>query len=109
MSDSEDQPRLKIWEKRLPTGEVVGRDPREMTQEELEAVGHRAISPMRALRLRCLDCCAGNDAEVRRCTVRKCPSWPFRMGTSPWRKFKLTPAQKENLEKLAARRRGGEE
>lgn len=92
---------LEFWQKRLLNGEVVGRDPREMTKDELERLGHRAISPMKALRLRCLDCCAGSDTEVRKCTARKCPSWPFRMGTSPWRAFKLTTAQRENLQKLA--------
>jgi hypothetical protein len=65
---------------------VIGVDPREMTADELGALGHVAMSPLRALRARCLDCCAGSASEVRRCTAVRCVSWPFRMGTSPWRK-----------------------
>ena len=38
-------------------------------------------SRKRAIRLKCLDCCCGNAAEVRLCTIQKCPLWRFRMGT----------------------------
>lgn len=34
----------------------------------------------KAIRAKCIDCCCGNSAEVRRCTVKKCPLWVFRMG-----------------------------
>lgn len=34
----------------------------------------------RAIRLKCLDCCCGNSAEVRRCTATKCSLWRYRMG-----------------------------
>ena len=33
-----------------------------------------------AIRAKCLDCCCGQSAEVRECTARECPLWPFRMG-----------------------------
>ena len=84
------------------SGWDVGRDPRRMTKSELEALGHRSISPMKALRLRCLDCCADQPSEVRLCTAVKCPSWPFRMGTNPWR----TPseARRESGRRLARER-----
>src|SRR5262249_5421027 len=42
---------------------LVGRDPREMTRDELEAMGHVAMSPMEAIRAKCLDCCAGSAHE----------------------------------------------
>lgn len=67
-------------------GYDVGRDPRAMTMEDLEQLGHARVSPLRALRLRCLDCCNGSAREVRLCTAVDCPSWPFRMGKNPWRK-----------------------
>lgn len=38
------------------------------------------ITRGKAIRLKCLDCCCGNSAEVRRCTIRKCPLWRYRMG-----------------------------
>ncbi len=67
-------------------GYDVGRDPRTMTMEDLEQVGHARVSPLRALRLKCLDCCNGSTREVRLCTAVDCPSWPFRMGKNPWRR-----------------------
>jgi len=63
----------------------VGRDPRAMSADDLEQLGHARVSPLRALRLKCLDCCNGSAQEVRLCTAVDCPSWPFRMGKNPWR------------------------
>lgn len=41
------------------------------------------LSPLRAIREKCLDCAGGNDAEVRRCHIERCTLWPFRMGKNP--------------------------
>jgi hypothetical protein len=46
---------------------LIGRDPREMTQVELRAMGHPAMSPMQAIRAKSLDCCAGSPDKVRKC------------------------------------------
>ena len=73
----------------LEDGQAIGRDPRTMTRDELQIVGHERMSPLKALRLRCIDCCAGSAYQVRRCTAVTCPSWPFRMGNSPWREKKV--------------------
>jgi hypothetical protein len=62
----------------------VGRDPRSMSMGELEQLGHARMSPLRALRLKCLDCCNGSAQEIQLCTAVDCPSWPFRMGRNPW-------------------------
>lgn len=42
----------------------------------------RAPGPAKAIRLRCLHCTAGEEAEVRRCTATdgQCSLWPYRMG-----------------------------
>ena len=69
----------------LYNGHEVGSDPREMTREELAALGHEPMNALKALRLRCVDCSGGSTAEVRQCEFKQCPSWPFRMGTNPWR------------------------
>ena len=63
----------------------VGRDPRSMSTDKLERLGHARVSPLRALRLKCLDCCNDSAQEVRLCTAVDCPSWPFRIGRNPWR------------------------
>lgn len=34
----------------------------------------------KAIRLKCLDCCAGSYSEVRLCSATKCPLWRYRMG-----------------------------
>lgn len=62
----------------------VGRDPLSMSAAELEYLGHGRVSPLRALRLKCLDCCNGSAQQVRLCNAVDCPSWPFRMGKNPW-------------------------
>jgi hypothetical protein len=82
-------------------GRDVGKDPRNVSKEELEKAGHKPMSPTKALRLRCLDCCGGQPNEVRLCTSVKCPSWPWRMGKNPWR----APLSNDRLE--AMRQRGG--
>jgi len=41
------------------------------------------VTPMRAIRAKCIDCCCGNMAEVRRCTAEKCPLYRYRMGHRP--------------------------
>jgi hypothetical protein len=65
---------------------VIGADPRTMTPAQLREIGHEPMAPLKVIRARCLDCCAGSASEVRNCTATKCPSWPMRMGVSPWRK-----------------------
>ena len=42
----------------------------------MEIVGRK-----KAIRLKCLDCCCGNSAEVRRCHITECPLWNYRMGS----------------------------
>ena len=38
------------------------------------------IGRAKAIRLKCLDCCCGNTAEVRKCPAINCPLWRYRMG-----------------------------
>jgi hypothetical protein len=84
-------------------GHPVGRDPRTMATDELLQLGHKPMSPMRAIRLRCLDCCAQQPDEVRKCTAVRCPSWPFRMSKNPWR-TEPTDAQREEMRQRALKR-----
>lgn len=37
----------------------------------------------RAIRMKCLECCGGNSAEVRRCEISDCTLWPWRSGRRP--------------------------
>lgn len=40
----------------------------------------KRISPLKAIRLKCLDCCSN---EVKLCTLTRCPLYPFREGHNP--------------------------
>lgn len=41
------------------------------------------LTPMRAIRKKCLDCCVGQIVEVRECKVKSCPLYAYRMGKRP--------------------------
>lgn len=65
-------------------GETVGRDPRGMSEAELNALGHAKSRIIGVIRAKCLDCCGGQPSEVRRCVLTSCPLWPYRMNTNPF-------------------------
>lgn len=46
-------------------------------------MGEKRISPLKAIRLKCLDCSCGSSNEVKLCPVVKCPLYPFRFGKNP--------------------------
>jgi hypothetical protein len=54
--------------------------------------GHKPLSPTEAIRRKCLDCCAGQIAEVRLCEAVSCSLWPFRAGRHPYTKTRLLEA-----------------
>mgnify|MGYP000417960840 CR=1 FL=1 len=37
-------------------------------------------TPLKAVRSKCRDCCAGSRKEVRLCPVTHCALWPYRFG-----------------------------
>ena len=49
------------------------------------------LTPLRAIRAKCLDCCAGQVAEVRRCELENCPLYPYRFGKRPKEGTDTTP------------------
>ena len=88
-------------------GQAVGRDPRGMAPEALQALGHVRKPVLAAIRERCIDCCGGHTQEVLRCTAVACVAWPFRMGTDPWRtKRVLSPDERRVLGERLAKARG---
>ena len=46
----------------------------------------KPTTPIRAIRAKCLDCCANQAQEVRLCPCYDCPLYPYRMGHNPNRK-----------------------
>jgi hypothetical protein len=40
----------------------------------------KMMTPMKAIRAKCLDCSCGSAQEVRSYELEGCPLWPFRFG-----------------------------
>ena len=41
------------------------------------------LTPIKAIRKKCLDCACGSHKEVRECKVVQCPLYPYRFGRRP--------------------------
>ncbi|HEC87931.1 MAG TPA: hypothetical protein ENI52_01285 [Thermoplasmata archaeon] len=41
------------------------------------------LTPCKAIRLFCIDCCGGNRKGPRRCQDKECPLYAFRLGRNP--------------------------
>ena len=56
----------------------------------------KRISPLKAIRLKCLECSCGSRNEVKLCPVTKCALYPFREGHNPYtKKREWTEEQRE--------------
>ena len=64
------------------------------------------MNPLKAIRAKCLDCCAEHPSLVADCHIETCALHPFRMGKNPFRaKRELTDEQRAAMaERLAAGR-----
>jgi len=43
----------------------------------------KKITPVKAIRLYCLECSGGSFKDVRECVIPDCPLYPFRLGKNP--------------------------
>lgn len=71
------------------------------------------MTPIKAIRAKCLDCCCGQVNEVKLCSCPDCSLHPYRLGKNPNIKltdeqraaraahFKNKPSQQGNFERLA--------
>jgi hypothetical protein len=77
-------------------GEMIGRDPREISADEWLKMRSDFPVGLEAVRTMCLDC-AHSPSEVRKCVCVTCPLWPFRMGSVPkgYRKARGRPDDAE--------------
>jgi hypothetical protein len=101
-----DNPLLEISDDKSDAGELVGRRPDEVTPDVL-SLKFSAQNPLRAIRAKCLDCCCGSAAEVRKCVATDCALWPFRLGTNPFRK-RGTLSEDERRKRVARLGRASE-
>jgi len=65
----------------------------------------KKLTPIKAIRAKCLDCVCFQLKEVKLCPSDDCPLWPYRMGKNPNRKSSgtVSPKQLEARKKSALR------
>lgn len=62
----------------------------------------KEVTPMKAIREKCLDCSCGSSEEVKNCFAKKCPLYQFRFGykldeNGNRRKRDLTDEQRQEM------------
>jgi len=57
----------------------------------------RRLTPIKAIRAKCLDCMGGSSKEVRLCNIPECSLFPYRMGKNPARAKNGKGVQKDAL------------
>lgn len=45
----------------------------------------KVLRPLKAIRVKCIDCCGGSSREVQLCEIQDCPLFPYRFGKRPSR------------------------
>ena len=65
------------------------------TASVAKEAGHEPMSPMKAIRLKCLDCSVYQINEVRLCEATGCALWPFRAGRHPYTQSAMARAANE--------------
>lgn len=66
----------------------------------------KILTPLRAIRAKCIDCSAGSMKEVRECVMLDCSLYHYRLGKSPNRKPRiLTDEEREALRQRMAKMR----
>lgn len=65
----------------------------------------KRLTPMKAIRLKCLDCCCGSPNEVKMCTVERCPLYQFRDGHNPNIKKEYTAEERQAMADRLAKAR----
>lgn len=73
-----------------------------MTEKDLKEI----TVPLKAIRVKCLDCSCGNVNEVKLCGAKSCPLYYFRFGKNPYRKkVEYTEERKQKAREALAKYR----
>lgn len=62
----------------LRSRDALATCPTERRGRYAAAAGRADRQRAEAIKLKCLDCCCWQEAEVRRCDIRDCALWPLR-------------------------------
>lgn len=57
----------------------------------------KQLTPLKAIRAKCLDCMCDSSNEVKLCPITDCSLYPFRFGKNPYNKRELSEEQKAEL------------
>ena len=49
-----------------------------------EKAKEKAITPMKAIRQKCMGCMCGTAQEIKACSIIDCALWKFRLGKRPY-------------------------
>lgn len=41
------------------------------------------LTPVKAIRAKCIDCCGGSSFEVKECPIKDCSLYHYRLGKNP--------------------------
>ncbi len=63
-------------------------------------------TPIKAIKIFCIECCGGNKSYVKECTSTKCSLYDYRLGKNPNRKMReYTEEEKEQLKERVRKAR----
>lgn len=82
----------------IDRGELIGRDPRKLTEAEVLEAGIELRVPTKAIRAMCYECTGHQESEIRKCVSFRCPLWCMRMG-GLGRELRRAIKTKEAMEK----------
>ena len=68
--------------------------------EDIRDTLPRFRNPVKAIKAKCLECCAGNKKEVKACETVKCLLHEWRFGKNPYRKEKTQEQREAAAERL---------
>lgn len=46
-------------------------------------MSQKNLTPLKAIRSKCIECCCGQTKEIKLCNLSECPLFPYRMGKRP--------------------------
>lgn len=57
----------------------------------------KVLTPIKAIREKCLNCVCGSAHEVKLCPCNDCSLYPFRFGKNPYTKRNYTDEQRADM------------
>jgi len=76
----------KCWRKESGSAESCQTNPQNYWKKERDTMEKVQLTPIKAIRAKCLDCMAGQVKEVRLCPSEDCSLFNYRFGKNPNRK-----------------------